>query len=186
MYKRYFRKKDPACRPEDIEWIEMSGKEFYRFVTSPDGKGRYFIDINNAVLETTKEEAQIHRAEKDRSDYLREREGKYIILSLQGLEEDGYSDAIFEDKLQDVESDAIALAGCDELLAALDQLDAESYSLIYSLYLDTEKKTERQMASILGISQAAINKRKKKILKTLKFLVVKSQKSSQYSSEGIN
>lgn len=186
MHKRYFRKKDPACKPEDIEWIEMSGKEFYQFVTSPEGDGRYFIDINDVVLETTKEEARIHRAEKDRSDYLRGQEKKHIILSLQRLEEDGYSDAVLEDKLRNVESDAIALVGTVELMAALNQLDAESYSLIYSLYLDVEKKTERQMASILGISQAAINKRKKKILKRLKFLVIKIQKSSQYRGEWTN
>ncbi len=185
LYKRYFRKKDPACRPEEIEWIEMSDEEFYRFITSQEGEGRYFIDINNAVLETTKDEARVHRAEKDRSDYLREQEAKYITLSLQQLEEDGCSGIVFEDKSQDVESDAIALTGANELIAALNQLDAESYALIHSLYLDVEKKTERQMASLLGVSQAAINKRKKKILKTLKSLVIKIQKSSQYRSERI-
>ena len=46
LYKRYFRKKDPTCRPEDIEWIEMSGKEFYRFITSPEAENHHFIDID--------------------------------------------------------------------------------------------------------------------------------------------
>lgn len=38
---------------------------------------------------------------------------------------------------------------------------------------------EREIAQELGVSHNAINKQKKKILKTLKFLVVKLQKSSQ-------
>ena len=34
MARRYFRKKDPAAQESNPEWIEMSGQEFYRFITS--------------------------------------------------------------------------------------------------------------------------------------------------------
>lgn len=37
--------KDPKCRPEEIEWIEMTGREFYCFVHSPEGQNRHFIDM---------------------------------------------------------------------------------------------------------------------------------------------
>ena len=65
------------------------------------------------------------------------------------------------------------------LYAALAQLDPVSCELILSLYLSKNRKTEKELAEEQGVSQAAINKRKKKILKTLKFLVIKIQKSQQ-------
>ena len=82
MYKRYFRMKDPKCKPDEIEWTEMTGSEFYRFVNSPEGQGRYFIDMGDVVLESSKREAQVHRAEKDHSDYLKEQEEGWSIVSL--------------------------------------------------------------------------------------------------------
>lgn len=65
------------------------------------------------------------------------------------------------------------------LQKALTRLDSQNYQLIHALYLADNQKTEREIAQELGVSQNAINKQKKKILKTLKFLVVKLQKSSQ-------
>lgn len=82
LYKRYFRKKDPACRPEEIEWIEMTGKEFYRFINSPEGKSRYFIDIDYVVLEVTEDEARAPKAEKSHSSYLKRYEDEFETLSL--------------------------------------------------------------------------------------------------------
>lgn len=39
MYKRDFRMKGPKCTPNEIEWIEMTGREFYHFVNSPERWG---------------------------------------------------------------------------------------------------------------------------------------------------
>ena len=179
MYTRYFRRKDPKCRPEEIEWIEMSGKEFYRFVNSSEGQGRYFIDMGDVVLEASKREAQIHRAEKDHSDYLKEQEEGWSTLSIYA-DERGYSgEEIIADEVHDVEAEAIMRIETAALQKALTRLDSQNYQLIHALYLADNQKTEREIAQELGVSQNAINKQKKKILKTLKFLVVKLQKSSQ-------
>ncbi len=70
MYTRYFRKKNPKCKLNEIEWIEMTGKESYRFVNSPEGQYRYFINMGDVVLEVTQAEARAYRAEKDHSNYL--------------------------------------------------------------------------------------------------------------------
>ena len=56
MHTRYFRLKVPKYMSEEIEWIEMTGKEFYRFVKSPEGQGRHFIDMGDVVLECSKAE----------------------------------------------------------------------------------------------------------------------------------
>jgi len=178
LYRRYFRKKDFKCKPDETEWIEMTGQEFYRFVNSPAGQGRYFIDMSNVVLEATKEEARVFRSEQDHSDYLKEQAEGWSTLSLYTGYEGNGEDAV-KDESQDVEAEAIRSIEHRALRIALSYLDTDSFMLINALYLAEPCKTERELADELGLSQNAINKRKKKILNTLKILVVKIQKSSQ-------
>ncbi|MBD5169366.1 MAG: sigma-70 family RNA polymerase sigma factor [Oscillibacter sp.] len=179
MYTRYFRLKDPKCRPEEIEWIEMSGREFYHFVNSTEGQGRYFIDMGDVVLEASKREAQIHRAEKDHSDYLKEQEEGWSTLSI-NTDEHGYrGEEIIADEARDVEAEAIMRIETEALQKALTRLDSQSYQLIHALYLADNQKTEREIAKERNMSQVAIHKQKKKALNALKFLVIKLQKSSQ-------
>lgn len=181
MQKRYFRMKNPKCKPEEIEWIEMTGREFYSFVHSPEGKDRHFIDMDDVVLEGTSSEARKHRAEKDHSNYLKEQEAGWSILSIYSLEgEHGCSgEEIAIDETQNVEAEAMKRIERKALISALSHLDAESRHLIYVSYLAKECKTERRLASEWGVSKNTIHKRKKKILKILKFLVGKFEKSSQ-------
>ena len=136
-------------------------------------------DMGDVVLEASKREAQIHRAEKDHSDYLKEQEEGWSTLSIYA-DEYGYSgEEIIADEAHDVEAEAIMRIETAALQKALTRLDSQNYQLIHALYLADNQKTEREIAQELGVSQNAINKQKKKILKTLKFLVVKLQKSSQ-------
>ena len=80
MYKRYFRMKDPKCTPDGIKWIEMTGSEFYRFVNSPEGQGRHFIDMGDVVLEASKVEARNFKIEKNHSSYIQAQEdGRYAL-----------------------------------------------------------------------------------------------------------
>lgn len=55
MGRRYYRKNDPSAQGADIRWIEMNGLEFWQFVASQKGRGRYFIDLDEYVIEATKE-----------------------------------------------------------------------------------------------------------------------------------
>lgn len=179
MYKRYFRMKDPKCKPEEIEWIEMTGREFYQFVHSSEGQGRHFIDMDDVVLEGSKSTVCSYRKEKNHSDYLKKQESNWNILSIYTLR-DGYcGEEMTKDETQNVEAQVIAQMERSALRTALSQLDVKSYRLIYLLYFTEKRRTEQELAKELGISQNAINKQKKKILKRLKFLVVKNQKSQQ-------
>lgn len=181
MRKRYFRMKDPKCRPEEIEWIEMTGREFYCFVHSPEGQNRHFIDMDDVVLEGTSTEARKQRAEKDHRDYLKEQEAGVSILSIYSLEDEhGCSgEEVAVDETQNVETEAIRRIELKALAIALSKLGRDNYHLIHSMYLAENKKTERELAQEKGLSQVAIHKQKKKALRTLKFLVIKIQKSSQ-------
>lgn len=181
MHTRYFRKKDPFCQPEAIEWIEMSGREYYRFVTDPKNKGRCFIDMGDVVLECTKAEYKQYKAEDDHSSYILEQEADWITLSLEAaaVEKGICREELIADMAQDVEDAAIRRIEINALHSALAQLDAKSYQMISALYAPQNRKTERELAMVEAVSQNAIHKQKEKILKTLKILVVKFQKSSQ-------
>lgn len=124
MYTKYFRKKDPESKGDKIEWIEMTGREFYRFVNSPEGQGRYFINMGDVVLEASKREAKTYRAEKDHSDYLKEQEEGWTTLSIYTIESENEcsGEDVAMDKTQDVEATAIMRIETETLRMALGQL----------------------------------------------------------------
>ena len=181
MYTRYFRKKNPKCKPEETEWIEMTGREFYLFVNSPEGQNRHFIDMDDVVLEASETEARRYKAEKNHSYYIQSQEDGWSTMSIYATEdENGYSGVeVIQDDSQDVESQAIMRIERKALRLALNQLDEKSRLLIQMLYLLNDCKTERELAHEYGVSQAAIHKQKKKILETIKYFVIKIQKSQQ-------
>ena len=178
MAKQYYIKKDPSTSGADIEWISINGKEFYQLITSPAGKGRYFIDMDEFMIESTEAEYKDWRKERDHSDYLHEQESQVQLLSLYGCEDDSQGDSI-PDMAASTEEQALAAILRKALDEALSSLDEESYMIIDALILAQNRKSERDLASEFGLSQKAINKRKQKILKKLKFLVLKLEKSSQ-------
>ena len=186
MKKRYFRKKDPADRSKNPEWIEMTGREYYRFVKDPKNQGRRFIEMDDVVLECVEEEYQKHLTEKNHADYLREQEKGWSIVSLQALEADMNcsGEAVLPDEGRDTESIVLQKIRLHALWAALKKLESESYQLIYDLYLSNERKTERDLAEEKGVSQAAINKRKKKALDRLKILIIKFEKNQRWEKFG--
>ena len=47
--KIYLVKKDPTCKKENIEWLQPTGREFFKFLASPESKGRYFIRLRDDV-----------------------------------------------------------------------------------------------------------------------------------------
>lgn len=181
MYTRYFRKKDSLCKPETVEWIEMNGEEYYQFITDPKNKDRHFVDMGDVVLEATAGEARDYKTEMNHNYYIRTWESGWSTVSLYAVEgANGCSgEEVAVDETQDVEAEVLMRLDSAAVRMALNQLDEASYQLIYALYLARERKTERELAQILGVSQNAVNKQKKKIIKTLKFLVVKFQKSQQ-------
>jgi RNA polymerase sigma factor (sigma-70 family) len=174
LFKRYFKKKDPNCETTNTEWIEMTGLEYYQFMQSPDSKGRFFIDMGDSVLECSIQDFRQYKAEQNHKEYLRKHQEGWITLSLYADEvENGYNgEELIEDDTQNVENNAIHTMEVDALQAALSHLDSKSYRLIYALYLADQKKSERELAAEYGVSQNAIHKQKKKILKKLEQMLI--------------
>lgn len=181
MARQYFRKAEPYDQNPSSDWIRMTGREFYLFINSTESEGRYFIKWDDLVIEASKAQYTDWLRNEEHSGYLREYENGWNTISL-------YSDLSLEGRTGEelvpdlgakVELKAMANIRKHALLAALHQLDNQSFHLIYSLYLTTDKKTESELASEIGISQQAVHRRKEKILHKLKFLVVKCEKSPQ-------
>ncbi len=181
MARQYLRKTEPYDQNPSSDWVMMTGSEFYSFISSSGGKGRYFIRWDDLVIEAPKAQYIEWLSDEEHTGYLREHEKGWNTLSL-------YSDLSCEgrngeelvcDSVDDVELSAMANIRRRALVAALPLLDSGSFHLIYSLYLAPDKKTESELAAEVGISQQAVHKRKEKILRRLKFLVVKCEKSPQ-------
>lgn len=178
MAKQYYIKTNPAANGPDVEWIAINGKEFYQLITSPAGKGRCFIDMDEFMIESTEAEYKGWRKERDHSDYLHEQESQVQFLPLYGSEDDSQGDLI-PDMAASTEETAIHSLELQELTKALKMLDDDEYSLIYALFLSRDRKTQSQLTKRLGLTQGGISRQKKRILEKLKFLVIKSRKSSQ-------
>ena len=170
LHTRYFRKKDPFCQPEAIEWIEMSGGEYYRFVTDPKNKGRCFIDMGDVVLECTKAEYKQYKAEDDHSSYILEQQEGWSTVSLSILEEQEFASgekAIVDTNpcIEEVVTQRLLL---QEMQKVLRQLSMEDYLLIYELYLANPRKTVRQLSAENHVPVMTLQNRKLRIIGSLK------------------
>lgn len=181
MARQYLRKVVPYDQNPNSDWIAMTGSEFYRFINSTESKGRYFIRWDDLVIEAPKTQYNDWLRDTEHCGYLREHEIGWNTISLYSdlAREDSSGEDLIPDLTTDVELSAMANIRQNALVAALYQLDNQSFHLIYSLYLAFDTKTESELAAEIGISQQAVHKRKGKILQKLKFLVVKFEKSPQ-------
>ncbi len=166
---RYFRLK-PNCSPEKVEWIEMTGKEFYHFVKSPEGQNRHFIDMGDVVLEATEAQARQYKTEQNHRCYILAQEEGWSTSSIHTIaDKSGYvGEEIIRDDSQDVEAEVILRMERRALQAALYELDEESRILIQTLYLADTRKTLRQLSQDSGIPVMTLQDRKKKILLRLR------------------
>ena len=89
-------------------------------------------------------------------------------VSLEALEEKG--NTLYEDREQaSIEETIIRNIVREQLMKAFAKLSNEERLIIYGLYFD--EKSEREIARMMGISQAAIHKRRNRILEKLKKFV---------------
>lgn len=181
MAKQYYIKKNPTVDGPNVEWVAINGKEFYQMITSPAGKGRYFIDMDDFMIEANEKEYTDWRKEKDHGDYLRSHEDKKQILSLYSdmTVEGGNGEDLFQDKVPSTEDCALHSIEVEELKKALELLKSDEYYLIHALFLSSKRQKEAELAKKLGVTQSGISWQKKKILEKLKSLLIKPQKSSQ-------
>ena len=176
---RFFVRKDPGS--SKVEWLEMNGSEFYSFVKSPENAKRRFANMGDFTIEMPADEYESWIKDRNRCTYLNNMENGVTILSLHEEHQPGSGslEECIQDPAVDVESDVISHIERRALRAAIQALDAESRYIVDALFFSSNRRRESDLAKELGITQQGINRRKKKILKNLKILVVKSKKIQQ-------
>lgn len=128
---------------------------------------RYFISIDNTLLEVTQEQYIDYYKDKRRQKYIYEEAYAAGEFSVDALSEDSFNgEVIFVDTAPDVCDTVIKQILTEKVHDALARLPKDERELIVKIYF--ESRTERQLAKEYSISQVAVNKKKNKILAKLK------------------
>ena len=155
--------------------IEISGSEFYRIVSAcnvENMESRYFIRLTDDIdyecpeifVEVSKEDYTEWKREYNLHLYRRKMKSCYVEVPFDDALLFLYSKAE-EDSETLPEKMAEKRENLDKLQNAFASLTDDEKELIWLLYLCKEPLTETQVASVLHISQPAVHKRKKRILK---------------------
>ena len=158
--------------------LEISGSEFYRIVSASDVENmepRYFIRLTDDIdyecpeifVEVSKDDYAEWKREYNLHLYRRKMKSCYVEVPFDDALLFLYSKAE-EDSEALPEKMAEKRENLDKLQNAFSSLTDEEKELIWLLYLCKEPLTETQVASVLHISQQAVNKRKQKILEKMK------------------
>lgn len=158
--------------------LEISGSEFYRIVSASDVENmepRYFIRLTDDI-DYECPEIFVEVSENDYAEWKRE----YNLHLYRRKIKSCYAEVPFDDALlflyskgeEDPEAIPEKMAekreNLNKLQIAFASLTDDEKELIWLLYLCKEPLTETQVASVLHISQQAVNKRKQKILEKMK------------------
>ena len=175
MKKVYWVKKDPNNAKD---WIEMDGEQFCEFISSPEGKGRYFMDCETYQIEVTPEQYREWRREADHRRYLKKFESEIEVYSLDNITDDfplygEYGEEILIDFSKNTEDEAIHSIDLDLLVKALCFLSDEERWLIEELFLRDKPKVDQEISDLTGIPRRTVAYRKKIILEKLKKVLPK-------------
>lgn len=191
MSKKYLVWKNADCNGHNIEWIELSKDEFLSLIRDPKNSGRCFIKLfgeksdETIVVEVTQKQYMEWKGEINNEYYLKRmrQNSGFRDCSLESLLEDSEEETIvdiFPDETEILEDFVEKSILIQKLRLAIKELPTDERKLIEMLYFSEQKTlSEVEVSRLLGVSQAAINKKKKKILKKLKNLVINFEKSQQ-------
>ena len=128
---------------------------------------RFFILIDDALLEVTREQYIDYYKDKRRQKYVDEEAVAAGVFFADDLTDSSINgEVIFVDTAPDVCDSVMKQMLIDKMHEALALLPEDERELIVRIYFDDE--TERQLADEFHLSQGAIHKRKSKILEKLK------------------
>ncbi len=149
-------------------YIEITYSELCRRrETDISYQSRRFIPLHGMLMEVTEADYIAFYKEKRRQKYLKERSIENGDISIDILTAEGFNGAdMLVDTSEPVDEQIIGRLEEEQLHRCVSLLSEEEQALIRDLFFND--LTERDLASRLGVSQAAINRRKKRILKKLK------------------
>ncbi len=124
---------------------------------------KYFIPVDGKYYETTKEIYEVYYRMDRRERYLEERDIKKGVKTFSDISNSIYTaDELIADGNVDVTNTAIRNILFETVLEAISILNEEDKLLIQELFF--YGKTEREVASELGISKTALHYRKERVI----------------------
>ena len=176
----YLVKKNPEGKKENTEWLQMRGEEFYHFIHSEEGKGRYFIHLTDDVgyeadeiyIEAGYEEFCSWKQEDNHHRYLAECRDEILILSsdVQVSEDGQLIDTVVDDKIS-IEEDYAEQDERERFRSIIRSSEPEERELLNVMYLSGRVRTEQETANELGVSRDMIKRRKKKLFSKIQKLL---------------
>lgn len=169
----YLVKRDPKCKKDKVEWIQMSKRRFTRFIKSDAGKGRYFIHLTDDIdyecdeiyIEATREEYLDWKRHYNAHCYLKGLESERTILSANAPAE-GSDDPLSESFADDSTEIEELVANRDiavRVMQAVKTLKPQERQLLELLYFGEKQLTDVEVAALLGVSRQYVGKAKKKV-----------------------
>ena len=160
-------------------FTRLEGKEAYDFLKSSMGQGRRFMKLVNIDSDDDEINIEVHsknmksiRKHERREQYVADiaNTWSYEVLSLDYEETtDGEMlSEIVADEDVNVEKEVFQKIDLETLRKALDALSEDEYALICALFLQDKPMAECEYAAHVGITQQAVNKRKRATLNKLK------------------
>lgn len=153
-------------------YTEITYQELWKLLdTDPEYENKHFIRLHAMVLEVSEKEYKDFYKNARRQRYLTEEaiSNRTISINVPLRNEDDSEEMpedIIADQAQGVEEQAEMMILSDKIHAAISLLSKGEQKLIQEIFFD--EMTERDLAEIYEVSQVAIHKRKKRILKKLK------------------
>ena len=177
MSRKYLVWKNPACNGKNVEWLELTGKEFCIMMTSSENKERRFIRLGNDICpeadiifaEATEVQYKDWKQVQNAHAYLSKVNGTYETVSLDypiGNTEAVSLYEIIADEASNVEQEATADLLKEKLRLGLKCLSREDVGILFELYVIGKSIT--QLSKERGVSHQAISKRVSRILSKLK------------------
>jgi len=183
--KRFYVWKYGINNGDNTEWEELKRHEFLRLVNSNKADGRFFSYFPGSdeatdtyVFESTEKGYKSTDSIRGIYKYNKRVENEYPIefVSMDSEIElaDGESVSLHDiipDESADFEEQLITKIWVRSAVASLEH---DEQQLINWMFLEPITKTEQEIAIILGVSQAAVSQKLKKIYKKLEILLIKS------------
>lgn len=177
--------KDKDCNGINPEWIEMTGKEFYRFTSKPENARRRFIVLDDRfnegadiiTIEANEEEYQKWKKEYDHQRYLDKLELERETVSLYdaiSMHEDLSYEEVIADEDVNVEETIMRQTINNSFRTVLSQLDEKEKKWVKFLFLINRSLTESQISAKYGIPQTTLNSKKLAIRRKLRALLEKN------------
>ena len=182
MSKQFYVWKDRNCNGVDPEWVQLTGREYFRFIKDPANKERCFVTLDNGgdsdagviFMEATPEEYRKWRSEyrshirllKQNMEFIEQQAS--LDAPLVDDEETNLHDVVADESVN-VADEVSNQLDLETLREALKTLSPEEMQIINAMFFDNDELlSDRRLAEKLKLSKSALHRRKEKIFKKIK------------------